>query len=199
MELSEKIQKLRKDLGLTQEQFAERLFVSRTAVSKWETGRGTPSMESLQMIAKLCETTLDELLRTEEVIVVATNENKENLNRFASRINGIFDLAAILGLFLPLYKVKIDNIFHSVPLYQFEGWLTVIYWSFPAAVVICGIIQLLINNSNREKLKRNVSAIGSILNVLIIFILILSNQPYPAVLFLTLLLVKGTVMLMKQN
>ncbi len=40
MELSEKIQKLRKERGLTQEQFAEQLFVSRTAVSKWETGRG---------------------------------------------------------------------------------------------------------------------------------------------------------------
>lgn len=38
MELSEKIQKLRKERGLTQEQFAEQLFVSRTAVSKWETG-----------------------------------------------------------------------------------------------------------------------------------------------------------------
>ena len=38
MELSEKIQKLRKERGLTQEQFAEQLLVSRTAVSKWETG-----------------------------------------------------------------------------------------------------------------------------------------------------------------
>lgn len=51
MELSEKIQKLRKEHNMTQEQFAEKLFVSRTAVSKWETGRGMPSMESLQMIA----------------------------------------------------------------------------------------------------------------------------------------------------
>lgn len=38
MDLSAKIQKLRKELGLTQEQFEEQLFVSRTAVSKWETG-----------------------------------------------------------------------------------------------------------------------------------------------------------------
>ena len=53
MELSEKIQKLRKEHNLTQEQLAEQLFVSRTAVSKWETGRGMPSMESLQMIWKI--------------------------------------------------------------------------------------------------------------------------------------------------
>ena len=38
MELSEKIQKLRKEHNMTHEQFAEKLFVSRTAVSKWETG-----------------------------------------------------------------------------------------------------------------------------------------------------------------
>ena len=81
MELSEKIQKLRKEQGMTQEQFAERLFVSRTAVSKWETGRGMPNMESLQMIARVCGITLDELLRAEEVITIAEQENQENLNR----------------------------------------------------------------------------------------------------------------------
>ena len=68
MELSEKIQKLRKERGLTQEQFAEQLFVSRTAVSKWETGRGTPSMESLQLIAKFFGITLDELFITPKML-----------------------------------------------------------------------------------------------------------------------------------
>ena len=75
IELSEKIQTLRKKRGLTQEQLAEQLFVSRTAVSKWETGRGTPNIESLQMIAKLCGITLDELLQVEDVIDIARNEN----------------------------------------------------------------------------------------------------------------------------
>ena len=60
MELSEKIAMLRKALGLTQEQLAEKLFVSRTAVSKWETGRGMPGMDSLQQMAKFFGITLDE-------------------------------------------------------------------------------------------------------------------------------------------
>ena len=109
MELSEKIQKLRKEQGLTQKQFAEQLFVSRTAVSKWEIGRGTPSMESLKQIANLFHITLDQLLSTEEVVVIAENENKDNMKRFASYIDGIINLSALLGLLLPLYKVTVKQ------------------------------------------------------------------------------------------
>lgn len=199
MELPEKIQKLRKERGLTQEQFAEQLFVSRTAVSKWETGRGTPSMESLQMIAKLCGITLDDLLRAEEVITIAENENKENISRFASYIDAIFNIAAIIGLFLPLYKVEANSVFYSVPLYQFKGWLAFLYWIFPAAMAICGVVQIVINKSEREKPNQAMNIVGMILNMGAVFILILSSQPYPAVMFFTLLTIKGIVMLIKKK
>lgn len=199
MELSVKIQKLRKEQGLTQEQFAEQLFVSRTAVSKWETGRGTPSMESLQLISKLYNITLDDLLRAEEMITIAENENKENINRFASYIDSIFNLAAIVGLLLPLYKVANNNIFYSVPLYQFKGWLSALYWIFPISMGICGFIQILINKSDKEKAKRSINIIGVILNASAVFTLIISGQPYPAVMFFTLFLIKITVMLIKQK
>ena len=198
MELSEKIQKLRKEHNLTQEQLAELLFVSRTAVSKWETGRGMPSMESLQMIARLFNITLDDLLRAEEVITIAENENKENISRFASLVDGIFNITAIVGLLLPLYKVELNNVFYSVPLYQYKGWLTILYWVFPIAMAICGIIQIIINKSEREKTKRVVNFTGVILNACAVFILILGGQPYPAVMFFTLLLLKGAVTMLKR-
>lgn len=198
MELSEKIQKLRKEHNLTQEQLAEQLFVSRTAVSKWETGRGMPSMESLQMIARLFNITLDDLLRAEEIITIAENENRENISRFASLVDSIFNIAAIVGLLLPLYKVELNNVFYSVPLYQYEGWLAFLYWVFPIAMAICGIIQIITNKSEREKTKRSINVIGVILNACAIFVLILSGQPYPAVMFFTLLLIKGTVTMLKR-
>lgn len=52
MEFNEKLQELRKQKGLTQEQLAEVLYVSRTAISKWESGRGYPSIDSLKEISK---------------------------------------------------------------------------------------------------------------------------------------------------
>lgn len=53
MEFHEKLQELRKSRGLTQEELAEALFVSRTAISKWESGRGYPSIDSLKEISSV--------------------------------------------------------------------------------------------------------------------------------------------------
>ena len=62
MTLSEKLQTLRKAAGLSQEQLAERLGVTRQAVSKWETGEGKPDIDNLLPLAKLLHTTVDYLL-----------------------------------------------------------------------------------------------------------------------------------------
>lgn len=199
MELSEKIQKLRKEQGMTQEQFAERLFVSRTAVSKWETGRGMPNMESLQMIARVCGITLDELLRAEEVITIAEQENQENLNRLVGYVDGVVNVLALAGVLLPLYKVEVGNMFYAVPLYQYQGWLAIIYWLFPVAMALCGIVQILLNPGEREGLKKTVSMTGVILNICAILLLILSGQPYPAVLFFLLFVIKAWIKLKKKG
>ena len=52
MEFNEKLQELRKARSLTQEELAEAVFVSRTAVSKWESGRGYPSIDSLKELSR---------------------------------------------------------------------------------------------------------------------------------------------------
>ena len=71
MEFNEKLQALRKSRGLTQEELAEALFVSRTAISKWESGRGYPSIDSLKEISKYFSVTIDELLTGEKLISIA--------------------------------------------------------------------------------------------------------------------------------
>ena len=55
MEFNEKLQELRKNKNLTQEQLADMLFVSRTAISKWESGRGYPSIDSLKEISNFLQ------------------------------------------------------------------------------------------------------------------------------------------------
>ncbi len=199
MELSEKIQALRKQQGLTQEQFANLLFVSRTAVSKWETGRGVPSMESLQMIAKLFDITLDKLVCAEEIIAVAQSQNKQNINRFVCYFDGSLNISAVTGILLPLYKTALGDVFYSVPLYQFKGWLAILYWIFPLAMAVCGIVQIIIAKSERDGLKRFFGICAMLLNTFAILLLILSGQPYAAIVLFTLLLIKGSVLLLKHK
>ena len=78
MEFSEKLQELRKSRGLTQEELAEALYVSRTAISKWESGRGYPSIDSLKEISKYFSVSIDDLLSGEKLVTIAEKENKAN-------------------------------------------------------------------------------------------------------------------------
>lgn len=66
MQLGKKIKQLRKLSGMTQEQLAEKLNVSRQALSKWENGTSTPDIESVVKISTLFQISLDELLYKEE-------------------------------------------------------------------------------------------------------------------------------------
>ena len=61
MAFGDRLQEVRKRSGLTQEEFAEQLQVSRQAVSKWESGRGYPELEKLLYICERCDTTMDAL------------------------------------------------------------------------------------------------------------------------------------------
>ena len=79
MEFNEKLQQLRTGKNLTQEQLAEQLYVSRTAISKWESGKGYPNIESLKCISKFFSVTIDELLSGDELITLAETEIRSNL------------------------------------------------------------------------------------------------------------------------
>ena len=66
MNLEEKLTALRKERGLSQLELAEKLDVSRQAVSKWETGTAVPSTESLRALSQLYKVPVDDLLRDGE-------------------------------------------------------------------------------------------------------------------------------------
>ena len=66
MTLEEKIKHYRKQAGLSQEKMAEKIGVSRQAITKWENGTGTPDIANLMAIADLFQISVDELLSNEK-------------------------------------------------------------------------------------------------------------------------------------
>ena len=60
--LSEKIYALRRKSGLSQEQLAEKIGVSRQAISKWEGGLSTPELDKLKALSEYFQVTMDELI-----------------------------------------------------------------------------------------------------------------------------------------
>lgn len=74
MTFGEKLKRLRNDNGMTQEQLAEKIFVTRTAISKWETNNGYPSIDSLKTISNLFGISIDDLISDVDV------ENKKILD-----------------------------------------------------------------------------------------------------------------------
>ena len=128
MELHEKLQELRKQKGLTQEELAEILFVSRTAISKWESGRGYPNIDSLKAISKFFSVSIDELLSGEELLTIAEADTKAKETHFRDLIFGLLDCGMALLLFLPLFGQQADGtgIFPVIPYRTcavFTAWL----------------------------------------------------------------------------
>ena len=68
MNLGEKIFKLRKEKGFSQEVLAEKLGTTRQAVSKWENNQGFPETEKLMQLSNIFEVSVDFLLKDEKTI-----------------------------------------------------------------------------------------------------------------------------------
>lgn len=77
IEIANRLAKLRKEKGYSQEELAEKLGLSRQAVSKWERAESSPDTDNLICLAKLYNISLDELLRTEEDIESIKESIKE--------------------------------------------------------------------------------------------------------------------------
>ena len=69
----DKLKKLRTDNNLTQDELAEKIMVTRTAISKWETNRGYPSIDSLKELSKLFDISIDELIQNKRQLEIAKN------------------------------------------------------------------------------------------------------------------------------
>lgn len=82
MTLGEKLKSARKSAGLTQEQLAEKLLVSRQAITKWESDRGMPDVENLKSLSQLLGVSIDYLLDNGEHLDLSVIREEINLDEF---------------------------------------------------------------------------------------------------------------------
>lgn len=93
----EKIRDIREKNNYTQEVFASKLFVSRTAVSKWETGKGYPSLDTLKLISSTFDITIDDLISDEDIGYKKKIDKKDKSERIIAIIAILLVLSLVIG------------------------------------------------------------------------------------------------------
>ena len=201
MEFHETLQKLRTQKGLTQEELATALYVSRAAVSKWESGRGYPNIDSLKAIARFFSVTVDGLLSGEELLTLAEQENRREQSHIRDLILGLLDIGTVMLLFLPFFAQKAEGVIREVSLLALDPvspYLKILYFVSVFACVVFGILLLALQNCRlpfwnqiKNKLSPALSASGALLFTL-------SLQPYAAAFLWIFSIIQVCILLKKQ-
>ena len=198
MEFNEKLQELRKNKGLTQEELAEVLYVSRTAISKWESGRGYPNIESLKEISKFFDVSIDDLLSGEKLLSIAEKENKSNIRNICDFLFGFVDLFSFILVVLPLYPNTIDGFIYSVSLLNYTETSSrnlIVYWVMFLSLFVVGVIKIILTRTEVEKGNKILITLSIALNIFIVLFLALTREVYAVVVAFLLLMVKGGIVL----
>ncbi len=193
MEFNEKLQELRKSRSMTQEELAEALFVSRTAISKWEQGRGYPSLDSLKEISRFFSVSIDDLICSEEIMFAAEDEKKDCMAGYISLFCNMMDIFLALLLFLPVFGNGKDDP-ASVSLYAVTGlseWIKTLFAVLIGITVLNGICGVIVSYLNRSVAGRLWIVTGMVLSIAGAGLFILTRQPYAGIICLTVLVVKG--------
>jgi len=201
MEFNEKIQELRKQKGLTQEELAEFLYVSRTAISKWESGRGFPNIESLKAISKFFSVSLDELLSGEEILAIAENDHKQKEGTIRDLIFGLIDCGMALLLFLPFFGQKTDDVIKEVSLLalsDIQMYLKTAYIIFVGVMIVLGIMTLALQNCRQRLWAQSKSVLSLALSAVGVCLFIISRQPYAAIFVFAFLIIKALMLIKRQ-
>ena len=198
MEFHEKLQELRKNRGLTQEELAEALYVSRTAISKWESGRGYPSIDSLKEISNYFSVTIDDLLSSEKVLSIAEKENKSNIRSICDLLFGVVDIFSSILIVLPFYPNTIDGYIGSVNLFAYTETSStnrLIYWLLFVSLIVTGIVKILLTKFRPEKKHKISTDISMGLNIAIVLFLAMTREAYAITVAFLLLVIKGILLL----
>ena len=197
MTFGEKLKKLRTDNGLTQDELAEKTYVTRTAISKWESDRGYPNIDSLKAISKFFSVSIDDLLSSDEVLTIAEEDNKQQETRFKDLVYALLDLCIAMLLFLPFFAEN-NGVIRSVSLIMLDGvqpYLKAAYFIVVIGTFFAGVLALALQNCEKEFWLKNKTNISLMLGTVSVLLFVISSQPYAAVFAFVLLLVKVFILI----
>lgn len=198
MEFNEKLQELRKGRGLTQEELAGALYVSRTAVSKWESGRGYPSIDSLKEIAGFFSVSVDELLSSDELMNAAEADSRQKQQRSRDLVYGLLDCAMLMFMFLPFFGETVDGVIVEVALpalTQSMPYVLIPYYVCVLGLGALGIFTLAMQGSAAPVWVRCKSRLSLGLSSFAALLFILSMQPYAAMFTFLFLAIKALMLI----
>ena len=141
MKFDEKLQKLRKASGLSQEALADKLNISRQAVSKWESGVSYPETDKLIQMSKIFNCSLDELVNdTETDKSIYTNKQKkknmylDSLMEFITKSVNMFSnmkFSNVVKALIELFVVGVILLIISLILYSLgDALISELFWNF---------------------------------------------------------------------
>ena len=196
MELCEKLVELRKKKGLTQEELAKELYVSRTAISKWESGRGVPNIESLKAISKFFCVSIDELLSTDELLTIAQEDSKKRETRIRDLVFALLDLSMILFMFLPLFGQRGAQVVYEISLVSLDVslYIKILYFGVVFAMVIFGVLTLALQNCESEIFVKYKHRISILLSIIAVVLFTITLQPYASLFAFVFLAIKASML-----
>ena len=122
MEVGAQIKKYRSNMGISQEELAEKVYVSRQTVSNWETGKNYPDIHSVLLLSSVFNVSLDQLIKGD--VEIMKNEIKETEIKKLNKIGGIYAVFLIL------------TVITFVPFIVFMDWYGLITWRGVYAIAL---------------------------------------------------------------
>ncbi|WP_300629026.1 helix-turn-helix transcriptional regulator [uncultured Thomasclavelia sp.] len=144
MEVGNQIKKYRQSIKLTQEELAEKIYVTRQTVSNWENGKNYPDLNSLIMLCDLFNISLDILVK-EDVIEMKKQVVQDDVRKF-KRDTVIFTVLLIVTLL------------SAIPLFLYLELVGIALWLVIAGIMIFYSIRL-----NKQKRNNNIQTYREIL------------------------------------
>lgn len=134
LEVSSQIKKYRSNMGISQEELAEKIYVSRQTVSNWETGKNYPDIHSLLLLSSLFNVSLDQLIKGD--VVIMKKEIKQMEIKKFDKYGRIFTVLLFL------------TVITAVPLAAWLKWYALIPWGILFTITMYFALKL-------EKIKKD--------------------------------------------